>query len=232
MLLGLAMLWPSAVTGLYFIALDDVPPPWPQAAYITGKLIQFSLPLASLWLVRQIPSSLPRPERADVAVGLGWGLAVVVALAGLYGWWLKPAGLLAEASVAIARKAGNLGLKNPAAFAAAGLFYSLVHSLLEEYYWRWFVFGQLRRTLSLALAAGLSGVAFGTHHFLLLGAFFGPGSPGTWLLGSAVILGGAIWAVLYEVRGNLYGCWLSHALIDAAIFVVGYDLVHHRLLRG
>ena len=229
MLLGVAMLWPSVLTWLYFIVLDGVRAPWPQAAYTTGKLIQFSLPLAGLWLARQLPSSLPRPAPVDIALGLTWGLAVAAAMVGLYGLWLRPAGLLGEAAVAIARKAGNLGLKTPGVFAAAGLFYAVVHSLLEEYYWRWFVFGQLRRTLSLALAAGLSGVAFGTHHFLLVGAFFGPSSPGTWLLGSAVILGGAIWAVIYEVRGNLYACWLSHALIDAAIFAVGYDLVRHRL---
>ena len=37
-----------------------------------------------------------------------------------------------------------LGLQSPAAFIVLGVFYALVHSLLEEYYWRWFVFARLR----------------------------------------------------------------------------------------
>lgn len=231
-LLGMAMLWPSGLVWLYWIALDGAPVPWPQAAYIVGKLVQFSLPLVGLWLARQWPRWLPRPTWVDAVVGLVWGLAVAGGMLGLHGLWLKPAGLLTEASGAIARKAAHLGLSTPAHFAAAGLFYALVHSLLEEYYWRWFVFGQLRRALSLAAAAGLSGMAFGAHHFLLVGTFFGVASPGTWLLGLAVIVGGVVWAVIYERRGSLYACWVSHAVIDAAIFAVGYDLVRAQLIRA
>lgn len=224
-LLGLAMLWPSGLTWLYFLALDGAPAPLPQTAYTLGKLLQFALPLAGCWLAGRWPRRLPRPARQDLGWGLAWGWAVAGAMAALYGLWLRPAGLLDQPAVAIARKAAHLGLATPAALAAAGLFYAAVHSLLEEYYWRWYVFGQLRRVLSLGAAAGLSSVAFGAHHFLLLGTFFGAASPGTWLLGTAVIAGGAIWTLMYEARGNLYACWLSHALIDAAIFAVGYDLV-------
>jgi membrane protease YdiL (CAAX protease family) len=231
-LLGLAMLWPTGLTWLYFIALDGAPAPWPQAAYTVGKLIQFSLPLAGWWLARRSLFPLPCPVWVDILWGLAGGLAVAGAMAGLYELWMKPAGLLAAASGAIAHKAASLGLKTPAALAAAGVFYAVIHSLLEEYYWRWFVFGQLRRVLSLVAAAGLSGMAFGAHHFLLLGAFFGAAAPATWLLGAAVIAGGAIWALVYEARGNLYACWLSHALIDAAIFAVGYDLVRQQPLAG
>jgi hypothetical protein len=30
---------------------------------------------------------------------------------------------------------------------------------------------------------------------------------------------------LYRRSGSLYGPWLSHLLVDAAIFWIGYDLV-------
>lgn len=228
-LLVLALLWPSGLTWLYFIALDGAAAPWPQAAYSVGKLLQFSLPLVGLGLSRRFPFPFSRPSWQDFGLGLAGGLVVAVGIAGLYGLWLRPAGFLAVAGGVIARKAGNLGLTTPATFAAAGLFYSIVHSWLEEYYWRWFVFGQLRRAWSLAGAVGLSSVAFGAHHVLLLGSFFGPASAGTWLLAAAVVAGGAVWAVVYDMRGNLYACWLSHALIDAALFAVGYDLVRPAL---
>lgn len=220
-----AMCLPSGVTWLYFMALDGVPAPWPHTAYALGKTLQFALPLA-WWGLRRLPlRPLPRPGLGDLLLGLAWGLIVAAGMAGLYGLWLRPSGLLAGAGAAIAHKTRSLGLATPAAFAATAVFYAVIHSLLEEYYWRWFVFGRLRDTLPWGAAATLSSVAFGAHHFLLLGVFFGAASPGTWLCGLAVIVGGAVWAAMYQWRGNLYACWLSHALVDAALFAVGYDLL-------
>ena len=52
-------------------------------------------------------------------------------------------------------------------------------------------------------------------------------SPATWLFSVCVAVGGAMWAWLYERTGSLLGPWLSHLLVDAAIFAIGYDLVRH-----
>jgi len=60
---------------------------------------------------------------------------------------------------------------------------------------------------------------------ILLATYFGWLSPWTYLLSLGVAVGGIFWAWLYHRSGSLYGPWLSHLLIDAAIFVVGYDLV-------
>jgi membrane protease YdiL (CAAX protease family) len=51
-------------------------------------------------------------------------------------------------------------------------------------------------------------------------------------LSSAVAVGGAFWAWLYERTGSIYSAWLSHLLIDAGIFWVGYELVRDALLNG
>jgi membrane protease YdiL (CAAX protease family) len=60
---------------------------------------------------------------------------------------------------------------------------------------------------------------------LVLQLYFGWTSPLTWLFSAGVAIGGAFWAWLYNKSGSLYGPWLSHALVDAAIFAIGYDLV-------
>ena len=52
------------------------------------------------------------------------------------------------------------------------LFISVFHSLLEEYYWRWFVFGRLERSLPLAAAIGISSLAFMAHHVFVLAYYF------------------------------------------------------------
>ena len=41
----------------------------------------------------------------------------------------------------------------------------------------------------------------------------------------AVAVGGAMWAWLYHRSGSIFGPWMGHLLVDAGIFLVGYDLV-------
>jgi membrane protease YdiL (CAAX protease family) len=40
-----------------------------------------------------------------------------------------------------------------------------------------------------------------------------------------VAFGGAAWAWIYHRSGSIYSVWLSHLLVDAAILVIGYDMV-------
>ena len=114
-------------------------------------------------------------------------------------------------------------------YVVLAVFYSLFHSLLEEYYWRWFVFRQLRR-LDAAVAGdrrlGARRSWAPRHRAARVLSKTRRGS--AWLLSSAVAIGGAFWAWLYDRTGSLFGPWLSHLLIDAGIFFgVGYDLFEH-----
>jgi len=104
-------------------------------------------------------------------------------------------------------------------------FYSLLHSLLEEYYWRWFVFGRLRRLMSLPAAIGVSSLGFMAHHVCIVSVFFGWLSPMSLLLSAAVAMGGALFAWIYQRTNSLYAPWISHAFVDSAIFLIGYDLI-------
>jgi hypothetical protein len=160
-----------------------------------------------------------------VLLGLAFGAAVLAAILGSYYFWLQPAGLLAPAGQAIADKVTHFGVTGPAGFAVMGIFYSLVHSLLEEYYWRWFIFGRLRRLLPLPAALLLSSLAFTAHHVIVLAFYFGWRSPATVAFSLGVAVGGLVWAWIYHRSGSLLGPWLSHALADTAIFAVGYSLV-------
>jgi len=138
---------------------------------------------------------------------------------------LKPAGLLEGPTAAVRTKIESFGAGSPPAFVVLALFYSAIHSLLEEYYWRWFVFGELRNYGQLSTAVAASSFAFAAHHVLVLGHYFGWASPMTWIFTVGVVVGGAVWAWLYHKSGSLFGPWLSHALVDAAIFAVGYQMI-------
>lgn len=220
-----AAMLPSLVTWLYFVALAEQSAPVQLGAYGSGKLIQFALPLVWVFGVRRAEWRLPGPTRFDVLSGLASGGAIVAAMFLLYAAWLQPAGFIAPAVAPIRDKVAGFGIDNAWKYAALGAFYALVHSLLEEYYWRWFVFGQLRRLTAFWPAAALSSLGFMAHHVLLLGTYFGYGSWLTWLLALSVAVGGAFWAWLYERSGSLWGPWLSHLLVDAGIFLVGWFVV-------
>ncbi|MDH3717200.1 MAG: CPBP family intramembrane metalloprotease [Planctomycetota bacterium] len=220
-----ALCYPTLLTYVYFTALAQAPTVVQHAAFGSLKLIQFAFPL--LWHVKfqQRRLELHRPTGLGMLVGIAFGALVVAAMCLLYKHWLLPAGWMHDAKEPIQQKIAGFGVNRLPAYMALGLFYSLFHSLLEEYYWRWFVFAQLRRLVSVPAAVVISSLGFTAHHVLLLGTFFGWSSPLTWLFSLAVGIGGAVWAVLYQRSGSIYPVWLSHLLVDAGIFWIGYDLV-------
>lgn len=223
--LAFAIVFPTALTWVYFIWLAKSSAALQQTAYSIGKVIQFGFPI--FWVIvvqRQRPADW-RPRRAGLAVGALFGLAVVGATLATYQFWLVPTGALAEATSSIRDKVIGLGIDSAAKYAALGLFYAALHSLMEEYYWRWFVFGQLRRCTTLPAAVAISSLGFMAHHVVLLSHYFGWGSFLSLFFSLSVAIGGVAWAWLYHRSRSLYGPWLSHALVDAGIFLVGFEIV-------
>ena len=51
--ISFALVYPTALTWVYFIALAGEPAAVQQIAYTVGKLIQFSYPLVWTWLYRR-----------------------------------------------------------------------------------------------------------------------------------------------------------------------------------
>jgi membrane protease YdiL (CAAX protease family) len=220
-----ALAFPSLLTWVYFVFLPRSAPGLQQPAYGIGKTIQFVFPLVWVLAVQRRRLAWSRPSTAGLAEGLLFGLAVFCAAMGLYYVWLRPTGVMQAAAGEIEAKIASFGVRSLAAYVALGLFYSLVHSFLEEYYWRWFVFGQLRALIPWTSAVVVSSMGFMAHHVILLATYFGWSSPSTYVFSLAVAVGGAYWAWLYHRSRSLYGPWLSHLLIDSVIFAIGYDLV-------
>jgi membrane protease YdiL (CAAX protease family) len=154
------------------------------------------------------------------------GMVIVAGILSLYFGVLRGHSILGEAPTRIRAKVAEYGLTAPAAFVLFAVFLALLHSLLEEYYWRWFVFGGLRMLLPFAGAAVLSSLAFMSHHVIILAMFF-PGRFWTMAVPLAVCvgIGGLVFAWLYERSRTIYAPWFCHALIDGAIMAVGFDLV-------
>jgi membrane protease YdiL (CAAX protease family) len=124
------------------------------------------------------------------------------------------------------QKVSGMGVNSLWKYAALGVAYALFHSFMEEYYWRWFVFGQLERLVSTPTAIAVSALGFMAHHVIVLATYFGWAAPATWIFSLCVAVGGAVWAWAYHRGGSLLSPWISHGFVDAAIFLIGYDLAN------
>jgi membrane protease YdiL (CAAX protease family) len=224
-----AMTFPTLAAWTYFLALAGPGTevnPLQRGAYVAGKVVQFGFPILFLALGGGPWPRPLRPRLEGLGLGLAFGLLVAAGAFAVYWTWLRHSPVLAPTPAQVRGKLEQVGMATPARYLALAAFIVAAHSLLEEYYWRWFVFGQLRRVVSVPAAIVLSSLAFMAHHVVVLGVYL----PGYFLVAAvpfslAIAVGGAFWAWLYYRAGTLYPSWLSHLLVDAAIFAIGWDLL-------
>jgi len=233
-----AMAFPTVLAWAYFVALarptDSFPSESPansgnvvvQAVYSGGKVLQFTFPVLFLSFVDPRSLRPSRPHSKGLGLAIGFGLVVSAGILVLYWASLRQWLIEMGAAVRIRSKIEEFNSATPIRFLGLASFLSVAHSLLEEYYWRWFVFGRMRGLLSLPPAIAISSLAFMAHHVVILARFF----PNHFWdaavpFSLCIAVGGGFWAWLYNRCGSIYSPWLSHLMVDAAIFAIGYDLV-------
>ncbi len=217
-----ALAFPTIITWFYFGEAG----PFAKSIYAVGKIIQFSLPLLWWAAANRSRFRLPKPTWRGMAPGSLFGLAVAIAILALYFGWLRQQPLMAALTEQARAKTLAFGLTTPAKFLAFALFLSIIHALLEEYYWRAFVFAELQKITQMWAAVAISSIGFMAHHVIVLAVYF----PGRFWTAAvpfslAVALGGVVWAILYERYRSIIPGWFSHALVDMSLMVVGYDLL-------
>lgn len=222
-LIAFACVLPTFTTLAYFVWAGGAASGVQQGAYLLAKFVQFGLPLLWIGWVCCERLGWPRWSTRGLGIGLAFGAVIGGATWGLY-QSLEATWLLQQAIEPIREKIAGFQIDSAAKFAALGAFYSICHSLMEEYYWRWFVFGRMSRWLSFWPAAVLSALFFASHHVVLLWHYFSHSPLIVVFLSLSVAVGGIAWAWLYRRSESIYAPWLSHLLVDAAIFAVGYDI--------
>jgi uncharacterized protein len=227
-----AYFFPTFITWCYFVLADSYAKSTQQTVYLIVKIIQFAFPAVWTFFALREPLRTSKPTTRGVLIGITFSLTVVGTGWILFQSMLRDLPLFTTAATMIQQKIAAFGIASASAYFVLTAFYSLVHSLLEEYYWRWFVFQQSRRLMPLWPAAVLSAIGFTLHHTVVLSVFF-PGVP--WLLAlfsAAIAIGGVFWAWLFNRSASIFDTWLSHLLIDAGIFAIGYQLVQQSFSAG
>lgn len=219
-----ALIFPTIVTWLYFVALAGMQPT-SQIVYSVGKTIQFALPV--IWLLVIARESIKRPKLASSGYveGALFGLASAAAMLAIYELAFRGHDWFAPVESEVKDKINELSLQTLPRFLSLSIFYAALHSLMEEYYWRWFVFRRLMVDWKTGPAILVSSLGFMAHHVILLAQYFGTTGLFTYIGSAGVAIGGAYWAWLYSRKNSIGPAWLGHAIIDAVIFVIGYRIV-------
>ncbi len=225
--LAIAILLPSVLAFLNFIILPDHGSAESSIRQIMipgGKLLQFALPLLCLCWIPDRNRQAHRP-RWGLAVGTAFGAGVGGGIIALYYAVFQYSPLLQEMAAHLFAFLREVDLASREGFLILGIGTAVVHSFLEEYYWRWFVFGSLQRH-SVRMALVLSTIGFTSYHVFLLVHYFPPAIvPVVVPITAAIAVGGWFWGWLYHQTNSLGAVWLSHLLVDAGLVFVEYQML-------
>lgn len=194
-----------------------------QIIYTGTKVFTVIMPvIAVLWIFKE-PHLFKRKESLkqhakSLPLGIISGLAILGIMAALIKTPIWPEVL--AGGPAIREKIVNLGILNH--YLLFAIFVSFIHSLIEEYYWRWFVYGQLRQLVRPWMAHALAAISFAAHHIVVTTQFFSP-TLGI-IFGLLVGVGGLIWSLHYQRQGSLLSPWVSHMISDIGLLSFGYYL--------
>jgi len=217
-----AMLVPPVAAVAYFVLLKDSAVA--QPIYAATKVFAVLWPfVAAVFLLRRPFGLRERPLRhhlAAIPMGLATG-AVIAAIMAV--WMFSPYGALIErAGPSVRAKVASLGFADH--FIPFAVFVTVAHSFLEEFYWRWFVYGNLRHLVPGQRAHLLAAVSFAAHHLVVTCQFFP--FPLAFFFAFSVAVGGYLWSQLYERQRSLAGAWASHLVVDAGLMAIGWHLLH------
>jgi CAAX protease family protein len=222
---AIAFLLPTIATVVYFVFGPRFELATRRVTYVAMKILEFGFPVVWLCAVLGEPIHWWRPSWAGIGLGAAFGLAVGAAGWLLYAGFLRGTPMFSASVDIVQQRVFAFGVNTPWKYVLLGAFYSLNHSLLEEYFFRWFLFGQLRRLVPLWPAILISAVGFMLHHVVILGTYLRWSPLPTAFFSLCIAVGGIFWAWLYDCSGSIAGPCLSHLLVDAAIFLVGFDIM-------
>lgn len=190
-----------------------------KAVFFVSKIWILLLPIFFHKLIYKQKLSLSKPQYGGFLTSAIIGIAISVFIIAAY--------LLIGKSMidsnAVKQMAENVGLASLKVYLAGTLYWVAVNAVLEEYVWRWFVVRQCRALLSSRMAIAASALFFTLHHIAAMQVYF------DWLVviiaSVGIFLGGAIWSWCYVRYKSIWPGYLSHAIVDVAVFAIGWDLI-------
>ena len=194
-----------------------------QPGYAVKSAIKVALfllvPLAASRIDRDIKYlQLLRPKKKGMVYSVAIGVGIYGLILGGY-FLLSPLFDFSQIAGALTENAG-VTREN---FLYVSLYISFANSFLEEFFFRGFVFTNLKRLSGRSLAYLFSAIAFSLYHVAMMIGWF---SPALFLLVMVgLVAGGLIFNLLNEKLDTIYCSWLTHMFANFAINTIGFMLL-------
>ena len=194
-----------------------------QPGYAVKSAIKICLFLLVPFLVSRLGENLRvarlfRFRRESILPALGLGIGVYAVILGGY-FLLRN---LIDFSGIVDSLSSGAGV-NKDNFLFVSLYISFINSLLEEFFFRGFLFANLKHSAGRGLAYGFSSLVFALYHVAMMIGWFHPAI--TLLLIAGLTVGGMIFNFLNEKQENICTSWLVHMFANFAINTVGFILM-------
>ena len=217
-IIALLLLVPAPTIGAA-MAMVIAPGSIGQAVFMISKAWLILLPVAWLLFVDKGRLSWSPPQQGGFSIATLLGLAIMICI--FAGYFLLGRHWIDADHVQ--RMAEQNGIGTPTVYLGMVAYWITFNSLLEEYVWRWFVVRKCEALVAPVPAIILSAVFFTIHHVVALAVQF------DWrvtvLASLGVFIGGVVWSWLYVRYRSVWPCYVSHAIVDVPIFVIGWWLI-------
>jgi membrane protease YdiL (CAAX protease family) len=197
---------------------------WPDTAlgkalFALCKVWILVLPLFWFFGIERQRLLIPRPRRGGIIIGAVLGLAISISI--FFGYWTVGRNWIDPA--VIRELIAKVGLGRPAIYVTGALYWTVINSLLEEYVWRWFVYRQFSLLMPGLAAVFASALGFTLHHIVAMQTYFPPHVVA--IASCGIFIGGSVWSWCYWKFGTIWPGYVSHAIVDAAVFAIGYHII-------
>lgn len=201
------MMWPGTALG--------------KGIYIGGKVWLVLLPFIWRLVVDRRPISLSPVRQGGLRMGVVIGLAISAII--VAGYLLIGRDLIDAEHVR--QEADQNGIGTWTMYLLGMLAWVFVNSVIEEYVYRWFMFEKFEVLTGGGIAVIASALCFTVHHVIALWEQF-TDAPLIIVAGSlGVFIGGVVWSWMYLRYRSIWPGWVSHAIVDVAVFGVGADII-------
>ncbi len=184
-----------------------------------SKIWILLLPLLWHLFVDKRKLSLSKPQRGGFVVAALLGIIISLVILALY---FTMGRYLIEPKM-VKDMAAKVGLDDLRMYLIGAGYWILINSALEEYVWRWFVVEKSKSLFSVNAAILLSALFFTIHHAIAVWIYFD--FLMVLIASAGVFAGGVIWSWCYNRYRSIWPGYLSHAIVDLAVFIIGYILI-------
>ena len=189
-----------------------------QLVLVLGQIWLFFLPIIWFLKIEHQSIKILKPQRFDVITGLIIDLLMFVVILTVYWLFIRH-----WIDTDIVRPKIQAIIKiNPRKFIFGALYFTLINALIEEYFWRWFIYLRCEELVSSKIAVVITALFFTLHHTIGLAAFT---DWRTTVIGSlAVFIAGMVWSEYYRRYRSVWSNYLSHAIAELALHIVAWQV--------